>query len=495
MRRALPVLALAALSTVARGAYAGPESPAPAPAASAAGETQRPPVVVWPTLTPAGDAPGLAPLHRPAPTEKPLADLAQELDAALRDAVEDLGFTLYVADTGPAPGHARDEDLITRAAHAAASGARAGDETGTWVVSPRIESAGGGEFVVRIVAVAPMAHELRVRVETVAAEAVSVRGLVMLRSLLSPQAAAAAEAEHAREQIARGTGQGIMSPLRSEGRAVLAVSSGLFGAFTGYALQRASGSDDPRVLYPLLALGTGVGIGGALLVADEWDVTLGDAWYLTAGGAWLAASGFLVAAGRDVQPLDDRFTWGVAGGLAGIALATFAVTRTSMDDGDAALAHSGGALGMLLGGATELLYRGSTNTTPYTGMGYGSAAGLLATGVLATQVRVSPSRVLLIDVGAGGGALLGAAAASPLIVQDQTEAKTRGWLAATLAGSVAGGMLTWWLTREPPAANPARSSSASPFALPGGPTAGVIGTSASRTGPVPVLGVAWSGGF
>jgi hypothetical protein len=340
-----------------------------------------------------------------------------------------------------------------------------------------------------------MAHELRVRVETVAAEAVSVRGLVMLRSLLSPQAASAAEAEHARELVARGTGQGIMSPLRSEGRAVLAVSSGLFGAFTGYALQRASGSDDPRVLYPLLALGTGIGIGGALLVADEWDVTLGDAWYLTAGGAWLAASGLLVAAGRDVQPLDDRYTWGVGGGLAGIALATFALTRTSMDDGDATLAHSGGALGMLLGGTTEFLYRGSTSTTPYTGMGYGSAVGLVIAGVLATQVSVSPSRVLLIDLGAGGGALIGAAAASPLIVlQNQTEGNTRGWLSATLAGSVAGGVLTWWLTRLSPSAKPIRTS-ANPPAVFGVPTAGVIGTSASRTGPVPVLGLTWSGAF
>jgi hypothetical protein len=492
MRCALLVLILAALSAVAWDASAGPGNGA-APAATATSQTERPPVVVWPTLTPAGDAPGPAALHRPTPTEKPLVDLAQELDATLRDAVEDLGFTLYVADTGPAPGHARDEDLIARASHAAASGARGGEDAGTWVVSPRLE-ASGGEYVVRIVVVAPMAHELRVRVETVATETVTVRGLVMLRALMAPQAAAAAEAEHARELVARGTGQGIMSPLRSEGRAVLAVSSGLFGGFTGFALQRASGSDDPRVLYPLLALGTGVGIGGALLVADEWDVTLGDAWYLTAGGAWLAASGFLVAAGRDVQPLDDRYTWSVGGGLAGIALATFALTRTSMDDGDATLAHSGGALGMVLGGATESLYRGSTATTPYTGMGYGSAAGLIAAGVLATQVRVSPSRVLLIDVGAGGGALLGAAAASPLIFQNQTEGNTRGWLSATLAGSVAGGVLTWFLTRESQGTTPPRSTTGVANVT-GGPTAGVIGTSASRTGPVPVIGLAWSGWF
>jgi hypothetical protein len=494
MRRAPAVLLLAALTVVTWEARAEPTStPTPTPTA-----VDRPPVVVWPTLTPAGDAPGTAGLHRPVPTDKELFERAQELDATLRDAVQDLGYTLYVADTGPEQGHTRDEDLIARAAHAAASGATGADETGTWVVSPRIEAAGGGEYIVRLVAVAPAARELRVRVETVGTDTVSVRGLVMLRALLSPQAATAASAEHDRERAASGTSYGIMSPLRSQGRAVLAVSSGLFGAFTAFALQRASGSDDPRVLYPLLALGTGIGIGGALLVADEWDVTLGDAWFLTAGGAWAAGSGFLIAAGHDVQPLDDRYAWGVGSGLAGIALATFALTRTAMDDGDATLAHSGGALGLLLGGATEWLSRGSTTETPYTGMGYGSAIGLVASGLLATQVRISPSRVLLIDVGAGGGSLLGAAAASPLIFQNQTEGNTRGWLSATLAGSVLGGALTWWLTRDmPPGPKDAVNAPGSGWLAgrAGTPTAGIIATTASRNGPVPVLGLGWSGGF
>src|SRR5882672_1395639 len=46
----------------------------------------------------------------------------------------------------------------------------------------------------------------------------------------------------------------------------------------------------------------------------------------------------------------------------------------------------GGALGLLLGGAGELLYHGDTtaNVTPYTGMGYGTAIGLVAAGALAT---------------------------------------------------------------------------------------------------------------
>lgn len=487
-------IACAAALVVAPDANAADASAEPA---------ARPPVVVWPTLTPAGDAPSAVPLHKPLPADRRLFDRAQELDATLRDAVQDLGFTLYIGDTGPTPGHTRDEDLIERASRAAAGG---GTEGGTWVVSPRIESVGGGAYEVRIVAVPPEGHELRVRVETVPGDSVSVRGLVMLRDLLSPQAAAEAAIEQDRLQASRGTTQGIMSPLRSQGRAVLAVSSGLFGAFTAFSLEAsASGSSpDPRVLYPLLALGTGIGIGGALLVADEWDVTTGDAWFLAAGEGWGAASGFLVAAGQDVQPLSDRYTWGVGGGLLGLGLATVALTQRSMDDGDAMLAHSGGAIGTLLGGATQFLYLGSTSQgTPYKGMGFGSAIGLVGTGLLATQVTVSPSRVLLIDVGMGGGALLGAAAASPLIFENQTQGNTRGWLSATLAGSVLGGVATWWLTRSHESAGPAPSSGLGagaserepevPWWERTVPSVGVIATSATRTGEQPVYGVALSG--
>jgi hypothetical protein len=106
--------------------------------------------------------------------------------------------------------------------------------------------------------------------------------------------------------------------------------------------------------------------------------------------------------------------------------------------------------------------------------------------VLATQVTVSPSRVLLIDVGVGGGALLGAAAASPLIFQNLTKGNTRGWLSATIGGSVLGGALTWWLTRDTPTG---RASSW----LPGAPLVGILGTSASPGGAKPIYGLAWGG--
>jgi hypothetical protein len=176
----------------------------------------------------------------------------------------------------------------------------------------------------------------------------------------------------------------------------------------------------------------------------------------------------------------------MGGGLIGLGLATFALTRTTMDDGDAALAHSGGALGLAYGAAAEYLVNGSTSGTPYTGMGYGAAIGLVGAGVLATQVSLSPSRMLLIDVGAGGGALLGAAAASPLVFENQTEANVRGWVSATVAGSVVGGGLAWWLTRD------RHPDSKASFLRLGTPSAGVIGASATPTGWQPAYGISWS---
>jgi len=448
----------------------------------------RVPVVVWPTLTPAGDSPSGGALHRPRTTEKELHELAHQLDSTLRDAVQDLGFALSVADDEPSPLSTRDDSILDRASRSAI-GEIADD--GTWVISPRIEHADHEMFIVRIVAAAPRAHELRVRVQTVSSDSVSVRGLTMLRDLLSPETAAQASAEDRHELTAHGSAQGIARPIRSAGRAILAVNAAMLGGFTAYALQTASGSDDPRVLYPLLAVGTGMGLGGALLVADEWDVTAGDAWTLSAGSWWGATAGYLLASGHGVRPMEDRFSWASGGGLIGIGLATFALTQAPMDDGDATLVHSGAALGLLFGGASEWLARGSTTNladfAPNTGMGVGTAVGLVGAGLLATRVEMSPSRIVLIDVGVGGGALLGAAAASPLIFNNQRESAVRGWLAASLTCGILGGGAAWWLTREPPAA-PSKSALRSLFE---GLQVGVVGTSSSRSRDVPVLGIGW----
>jgi len=100
-------------------------------------------------------------------------------------------------------------------------------------------------------------------------------------------------------------------------------------------------------------------------------------------------------------------------------------------------------------------------------------------------VSTSPSRVLLVDVGVGGGALLGAAAASPLIFQNVTKEDTRGWLSATIGGSVLGGALAWYLTRD--------SAPRLGWLPPGLPTAGILGASVTPSGSKPIYGVAWGG--
>jgi hypothetical protein len=174
-----------------------------------------------------------------------------------------------------------------------------------------------------------------------------------------------------------------------------------------------------------------------------------------------------------------------------LTLATIALTRTSVDEGGALLTHSGAGLGFVLGGLCESFYKGSTVSTPYGGSGYGAAVGLVAAGATATFVRVSASRVLLVDLGAGLGGLAGAAGASPLVFQNVTKATTRGFVAATIGGTLLGGGVGWFLTRGD--GKSSRKSSWLPLDLM--PTTGVIAESATPRGSVPAYGVGFGGSF
>ncbi|MBS2013750.1 MAG: hypothetical protein JST00_12735 [Deltaproteobacteria bacterium] len=497
---ALSAFALIALGAPAASAKDEPRveadaTPPPPPPSSSVRESAAKPVVVWPTLTPAGDDTGTVSLHKPSASEGRVHARAQELDATLRDAVQDLGFTLDLADEGPSSGKTRDLDLLDRASHTfsrvpagdARGTATGTEDQGTWVLSARLEPLGGDQFILRIVAVPPKGKQLRVRVEKVSGADVSVRGLVLARDLLAIAPPSSPEAGARPQESGR---ESVMSPLRSQGRAVLAANAALFGAFTAFSIQRASGSEDPRLLYPLLALGTGVGLGSALLVAEEWDVGTGDAWTLSGAAWWGTAAGIFIANGRHVVPLTDRYAWGIGGGLIGLSLATLAVARERHDEGDALLVNSGAALGFGLGALGEFFYVGDIqNRTPYTGAGYGSALGLVAGGTLAALFTVSASRVMLVDLGAGLGAAAGAAIGSPLVFEDVTPGKARGFVAATAGGTLVGGTIAWLLTREKPAKElPAKPSAVTPYG-------GVVGTSATREGNVPAYGIGVRGAW
>jgi hypothetical protein len=385
-----------------------------------------------------------AALRSGSDSDAELVQLLPRLDHLVSEAAQDLGLTMTLEPRG-APGILSDEELVQRA-------------RASWVVKPEL-SRENGALRLRLVAVAPGSKVLRVRSELATAGELEVRVAVMMRDLVrsSPVLVRGAAAAAASPAV-------LESDPRSSGRAVLALNAAVFGGFVGYSFQASSGSSDARLVYPLVALGAGVGLGASMLVADEWNVTVGGAWFLSAGAWWPLSAGMLLASAADV-PLEDRYVYGVAAGAAGVSLATAAASLTTISEGDAALAHTGGVFGMGLGGLSELLVEGSTRETPTEGLGLGAAIGSVSASLLATQLDVSAPRLLLIDLGATLGAVTGAAAASPLLLVDEQESRprTRLWLGSVAIGGVLGAGVGWWATRHLPAG---RAAQAAPMALP-----------------------------
>jgi hypothetical protein len=417
-RAARAVLAALSLTSLA---HAGPSDVVALPAASAAAPSQTPDAGV--------DA------------------LLPHLDQLVSEAVQDFGLTQALEPRGGREVPS-DDELIKRASDA-------------WVVLPTLEREGRA-LRLRIVAVRPGTRVMLTRSERTSQDDLDVRVPVLLRDLIQSRADAATRAP-----TPAATAEDLeQREPRSSGRAVLALNAAVFGGYVGYSIQTASGSSDDRLVYPLVALGTGVGLGAAMLVADEWDVPVGGAWFLSAGLWWPTASGLLLAAHYDVHK-EDRYVYGVVAGTAGVSLAVAAMSLTHVTEGDAAIAHSGGVLGMGLGGLTQLFIDGRTSKTPIGGMGYGAALGTLGAGVLATQVDAKASRVLLVDLGATLGALTGAAAGSPLLLVDEEESKprTRAWLGTIFAGTLLGAGIGWWTTRKSDA-HPAHAAlPAMPYAV------------------------------
>lgn len=360
------------------------------------------------------------------------AALAQKLDSILYEAVQDLGLSVDISSRASANLGESDEQLLAAA-------------TNTWVVAPRLERR-RGRLLLSITVAPPGSRVLYTTSASVQPDELEMRAVVMMRDLMraargAPAGATPTPATPAPSEAAL--------PAHSPGRAILALNAALLGGFVGYSLQHASGSTDERLTYPLAALGAGVGLGGSMLVTEEWDVGVGDAWFLAAGMWWPLLSGTLLSRSYDA-PRAERYAYGLLGTTAGVTLATTALGFGHVSEGGAVLTHSGGAFGTLLGALVELSVEGRTDTRPYRGMGYGAGAGVLLAGALATQTNLASSRVLMIDLGASLGALTGAALASPLLLVDESESnghsRNRLWLASVATSTVAGGALAWWMT-------------------------------------------------
>jgi hypothetical protein len=339
----------------------------------------------------------LIPTEVKSPSAPELQRHARALDKILVDAALDLGLTPQVLPAGDTPDDAGLSKLAVDA----------------WLIVPKLKLESGG-LSLHLTAVAPSSDVLLTRVQRVNAAELEVRAVVMLQELIqaNPGSGNRPPPPSSSGPIADRSTSDLPPP--SAGRAVLALNTAVFGGYVGFTAHRASGSADARLLYPLTALGAGLGLGASMLVADEWNITEGSAWYLSAGQVWPTVAGIALGSAYDDRS-DYRHLYGLLGATSGLALATTAVSLSPITPGHAALAHSGGAFGTLLGGLTEALIDPELSEPPLRGVGYGSALGAVALGALAPSLETSASRVLFVDLSAGLGALTGAALASPVV--------------------------------------------------------------------------------
>jgi len=354
-----------------------------------------------------------------------LVPVARRLEGALRDALLDFGLTpLEPLPDAPR----RDEEALVELAQR------------SWVVSPEL-GLEGSELRLRLRVVAQSSAIVLARVQRLDSAQLEVRSLGMLRELLEQPAALPREAAPAPEEPVPAEPR-----RRSTGRAVLALHTAALGGYLGYSLQRASGSDDARLTYPLAALGAGIGLGSAVIVADEWDINLERAWFLGAAMLWPPIGISLATEGKG----SDRHLLGVVGALGGLTLATAGLALGSVDDGGAAFTHSGAVLGLVLGGLGEMAVEGDAQAKPTRGIGYGMLAGVTVAGALATQLHTpSPTDLLTIDLSALLGGLAGAALGTPLLVsQERSVRRDRVWLSGVMLGTVVGAGVGYWITRD-----------------------------------------------
>lgn len=413
LRSLLFSLALAAVSTWALPALAGPRD-----------------VRLLPTSVEAVNAP------------VDLEAVARRLDGVLEEAVQDFGFTLL----GPAElASEPDETALTELASSA------------WVVHSRI-GLSGDALVVRLVVVPYASQVLLVRTQRLEPGEVDVRTLGMLRELVEPATSrSGCDCDDLTTEASASPSPS--APARSEGRAVLALHAAALGGYLGYSLQRASGSDDARLTYPLAALGAGVGLGSAVIVADEWNINVARAWFLGAGITWPAAGMLLVEQTDASDPPGQRHLLALVGAVGGLTLATAGLALGDVTEGGAALTHSGAGMGLLLGGLAEMTLEGDAELTPSRGMGFGALAGVVLAGAVATQLDVpSSTDILFVDLSALLGGLAGAALGTPVLVsQDASPTRDRIWLMGVMAGTITGAAVSYWVTQRDEANAPAPS--------------------------------------
>lgn len=235
----------------------------------------------------------------------------------------------------------------------------------------------------------------------------------------------------------------------SQGKATLATHGAALGGYFGFALESAGGDVDTRLVYPLVALGAGVGLATALIVAEEWPVDRASAWYISGGGTWLTLAGVMVASELSLEHPTDRYPYGLIGTAVGLGVSTLVVSQRDVSEAEAVFSHSGAIFGALMGGFAQELIDPVTGRFPKLGVGIGTTGGWLLASLGTARVLpgITATRVLFADLGGFLGTLVGAAAASPAVVNqgEPRRAERRAFVGASLGGLVLGSVVGYWL--------------------------------------------------
>lgn len=411
-------------------------TPAPTPAPPLSSEAT--PLIPAAADAPAGPTSDTATVA-PEPTVSASAAIAvspvtpAELRAVLSDAATDLGMVLQAEPTvvliGADGAANRWEDDLAYPAE------------GKFTLGASVEYVGGHWFTrITLLEADGTTHAARAELDGDNYEVQAIRALALLAKRRVVKAPVSITGEQPSTQTKRDV---------SQGKATLATTGAALGGYFGFALENAGGDVDTRLVYPLVALGAGVGLASALIVAEEWPMDRPSAWFISGGSLWLTLSGVLIASEQALKHPTDRYPYGLIGTATGLGISSLIVSQRQISEAEAVFSQSGALFGTIAGGFVHELVQPGEGAFPKLGVGIGAGGGWLLASLGTAQwlPGLTSSRVLFADLGGFLGTLVGAAAASPTVVTrgPLTAEDSRAFVGASLAGLVVGSVVGYWL--------------------------------------------------
>jgi hypothetical protein len=234
---------------------------------------------------------------------------------------------------------------------------------------------------------------------------------------------------------------------RRSAQRTLMLYGGMYGLTAGMALAGIEAADDPA-LAGLLGAGAGAALG--YLAPRYGDISSGQASTIAWTGAWSGLAGGLLV---DLSGIGTSTGTGVMrgvalGGLLGTGAGWFLAKKIDPSPGDAALVNSlglyGTAASFFIGVGLAPIEVEGYSLNALLGAGVGLAVGFYA----APRLEVSRKRMLLVDLGAGLGAVAPWILIYPAIQESSvtSDEQTAGVLSAL--GLLAGGYLAWRMTAK-----------------------------------------------